>query len=74
MIEAPLRRALRCKACGSDFAGGRCKYCGNDQFVDVTPYYPWLPPWATERAGLGGEGRDGSSPRPLRPLAPPGSR
>jgi hypothetical protein len=40
MIEEVFRKALRCRGCGSDWAGGRCAYCGDDQFLDVIRFYP----------------------------------
>lgn len=30
---------LRCKHCGADYLGGRCGYCGSDEFVDVEEMY-----------------------------------
>ena len=30
---------MRCKHCGADFYGGRCGYCGSDEFVDVEEMY-----------------------------------
>ena len=32
-------QTLRCKHCGADFEGGRCMYCGSDEFVDVSDMY-----------------------------------
>ena len=50
MSETTKTRALRCTACGNDWTGRCCQYCGHDLFMDVTKYYPWLPsePEATE--------------------------
>jgi hypothetical protein len=61
MIELALRRALRCRACGSDWEKGRCKYCGHDEFVEVTRFYPGFEGPSkgilTIPAGRGGEAR-----------------
>ena len=32
-------RTMRCKHCGADYYGGRCGYCGSDEFVDVGSHY-----------------------------------
>ncbi len=32
-------RTMRCKHCGADYYGGRCGYCGSDEFVDVETMY-----------------------------------
>ncbi|UCC92511.1 MAG: hypothetical protein JSW25_07535 [Thermoplasmata archaeon] len=30
---------MRCRHCGADYEGGRCGYCGSDEFVDVVDHY-----------------------------------
>lgn len=30
---------MRCKHCGADYYGGRCGFCGSDEFVDVEEMY-----------------------------------
>ena len=60
MIETAFRKALRCKGCGTDWTGGRCKYCGDDDFLDVTRFYPDL------RFGRAMEGDDRPKLRPVR--------
>ena len=60
MIETTMRKALRCKACGTDWTGGRCKYCGDDQFLDVVRFSPEL------RFAAGLEGADRPRVRPVR--------
>jgi hypothetical protein len=30
---------MRCKHCGADYYGGRCLYCGSDEFIDVEDHY-----------------------------------
>ena len=32
-------QTMRCKHCGADYCGGRCMYCGSNEFVDVSDLY-----------------------------------
>ena len=32
-------RTMRCRHCGADYYGGRCQFCGSDEFVDVEEHY-----------------------------------